>query len=1040
MVVAAFALLLGSRALAEPAPESAEVETLDADADRLYREGRFDEAIPLAERSLSIQERALGPDHPRVVDAINQLALLYLAAGDDVAAEALFERVLEVTTNAPGSRDSAIAATLNNLGMLYWKRGDRERATQHLEKALSIWERSLGPDHPKVAVALNSMASLYRKTGDLERAEPLYDKALAIWEKSSDPSHDQLADTLRSLAAIRQSKGDYERAESLLKRALALEEKTRGADHTETAVALSNLASLYSSSRDYARAKPLLERALAILEGAHGPNHLDVATALNNLASIHVAMGDAASAERLYEREIEIRSEVLGAEHLAVATSLEKLAARYLTRGEYARSRPLYERALGIRVKALGPENLDVARATKTLGTVDWALGDFASAQSLFERVYLIRKKIRGPEHPQVARSADNLASVYLARGRHAKAKSLYEEALAIRENAFEPEHPAVAQSLGHLGLLHWAKADWDRAESYLARAAELEERQISLLHPVEPEDRARAAMEVLSNTTNLILSFQSVRPDRRSTTRLALTTILRRKGRRLSAEAGETAALRRRLGGEERAILDELLARRNELGRLILRKSDRSRSGSLPDDVEKLRRGVGDLEKAAANAGAVLRSWATPIQIEDLQSRIPADAALVELVEYQDLDPARISVDRDREVARFAAFVLHSTGEPRWIPLGEAGVIDASVRAFREALVDAETSPNKLRERARDLYDRLAAPLEPHLEGVQAVLLAPDAAAVLVPFGALIDPDGRYWVERYEIAYLTSGRDLLLPKPSRASGEPPLVVAAPDYDAEIPAEGGEIAEVSAPRSPKIAAPHFSPIELSQTGASEVGGLLGVTPLTGARASDVAIKTARAPRVLHIAVDAFFLPNRTRESTVLWGSILRIDLSLRSPVVKNPLLRSGLALAGANRRENAADSGLLTALEIARLDLWGTQLVTIAVRGIESKRAAVDQAVYALRRSLVIAGAESQFANLWATDPRVATELTTAYYERLLAGEGRSEALRGVQLAMLRSENRSHPFYWASFISIGARGPIAWANSPEAAREISESP
>ncbi len=78
--------------------------------------------------------------------------------------------------------------------------------------------------------------------------------------------------------------------------------------------------------------------------------------------------------------------------------------------------------------------------------------------------------------------------------------------------------------------------------------------------------------------------------------------------------------------------------------------------------------------------------------------------------------------------------------------------------------------------------------------------------------------------------------------------------------------------------------------------------------------------------------------------------------------------------------------------------------------------------------------------NLWGTDPRAVTDLTTAYYERLLAGEGRSEALRGVQLAMLRSESRSHPFHWASFILIGARGPIAWANSPKAAQEISESP
>ena len=113
--------------------------------------------------------------------------------------------------------------------------------------------------------------------------------------------------------------------------------------------------------------------------------------------------------------------------------------------------------------------------------------------------------------------------------------------------------------------------------------------------------------------------------------------------------------------------------------------------------------------------------------------------------------------------------------------------------------------------------------------------------------------------------------------------------------------------------------------------------------------------------------------------------------------------------------------------------------MAIVARGIESEQASVNQAVYALRRSLVIAGAESQFVNLWTTDHRAATELTTAYYERLLAGEGRSEALRSVQLAMLRSESRSHPFYWAGFIPIGARGPIAWADSREAVQEISGS-
>ena len=61
LAAAAFALLSAPSALAKDTAESAELETLNADADRLYREGRFDEAIPLAERALSIQKRVVGP-------------------------------------------------------------------------------------------------------------------------------------------------------------------------------------------------------------------------------------------------------------------------------------------------------------------------------------------------------------------------------------------------------------------------------------------------------------------------------------------------------------------------------------------------------------------------------------------------------------------------------------------------------------------------------------------------------------------------------------------------------------------------------------------------------------------------------------------------------------------------------------------------------------------------------------------------------------------------------------------------------------------
>lgn len=164
----------------------------------------------------------------------------------------------------------------------------------------------------------------------------------------------------------------------------------------------------------------------------------------------------------------------------------------------------------------------------------------------------------------------------------------------------------------------------------------------------------------------------------------------------------------------------------------------------------------------------------------------------------------------------------------------------------------------------------------------------------------------------------------------------------------------------------------------------------------------------------------------------------------KSPVrarLENPLLRSGLILAGVKQRQSGAgEDGVLTALEAAGLDLWGTKVVVLSAceTGLGDVKNGVG--VYGLRRALVLAGSETQVMSLWRVSDAGTRDLMVAYYMRLQAGEGRTEALRQVQLAMLRGQfstassgdkretsdtlgdapkDYRHPYYWASFIPSG---------------------
>jgi CHAT domain-containing protein len=200
--------------------------------------------------------------------------------------------------------------------------------------------------------------------------------------------------------------------------------------------------------------------------------------------------------------------------------------------------------------------------------------------------------------------------------------------------------------------------------------------------------------------------------------------------------------------------------------------------------------------------------------------------------------------------------------------------------------------------------------------------------------------------------------------------------------------------------------------------------LPGASVLLAAQATESAVKAARPPRILHIATHGFFLPDQPEPPPAGRAANASSEPTPKQVAAalqrENPLLRAGLALAGANARASGLkEDGILTALEASGLDLYGTRLVVLSACETGLGDAVYGDGVYGLRRALVIAGAETQVMSLWQVDTGRTRELMVGYYEKLLAGAGRGEALRRTQLEMLASEETSHPNLWAAFIVSG---------------------
>jgi tetratricopeptide (TPR) repeat protein len=184
------------------APQLEEAATLTNSLVKLYREGKYTEALPLAKRVVQLREVGLTADDPLLRTALINLGQIYIALGKLKEAETAFERVAKsYETTQPDA--PKFAEVLQSMALVHYAKGDWSKSEKDYQRSLEITEKAFGPDSKQTAQALFSLAEFYQFTGNYKKGESLYERLVSIQQKGTSPDQqEQLAVTVDRYACL----------------------------------------------------------------------------------------------------------------------------------------------------------------------------------------------------------------------------------------------------------------------------------------------------------------------------------------------------------------------------------------------------------------------------------------------------------------------------------------------------------------------------------------------------------------------------------------------------------------------------------------------------------------------------------------------------------------------------------------------------------------------------------------------------------------------------------------------------------------------
>lgn len=971
---------------------------------KLQDAGKWDEATLICRKLLALTRSIRGEVHEEMAATWQLLAEVQEARGEFAAARAALEKVLDLQAKLHGPKHWQTTDARWELTRLQRRAAADKAQLQALAEGKRL--------HQRINAATSQFTPVQLR--ELIRGAEIALKATRGVYGDADPN---CGYWLTVLGLFRLMRGDRNGAAAQLNEALDIQVKALGEMHPVNAMPLQMLGRMFHGQSDYARAEPMQRRFVQLAKEVWGEDDLRYALAINDLAVTCLDMGDLAGAAQLFRQSLRIRERIGKTEDRNYAVVMHNLAEVYMDLGQYEKAKQLFERVKQVCARTPeGREFLQDHNYLFNLSRLYEHYREYNRAEGLLLQSREIDRRRNGGRDS--LSSLHNLGALYLKKGDYDRAEKLLRQ--VVEESGGNFPVPGSANEL--LAHVYFAKGNFADAERLLRPALRQLAEHVERTFVVQSEQQQ---LRMCSSRRHRLDFYLSLAPRLDAEGERAYQEMLSWKGM-VFARQQQTSRARRRLSQDAEASrlfaeLMQTVAALSRLSRTSPRDAQIKRLSERKETLEKaIGRRIPDYRRQHDLAGRTSVS---------IKAALPAEAVLFDLLEYQRIRPPRPG-RKELDVQRcVTAFVVRRNRPVVQVDLGPAQEIAKAIdewrrRAWLEATPQAADRGGELRRLLRE-------PLQKYLEGVKLVLVSPDGATARLPWAALPGKTpGSYLVEEAAVAVVPVPAllpDLLESATAPAAPQSLLLVG----DVRFGADAGRPTDPSLRRSAERGGERkmFGELPGSRDEVRAIGEsferghkAVAVKLLSGEQATEEAVRH-QSPRFryLHFATHGFFTPPAEKSSD---RPVPANADPLEAPPVY-PGLLSGLVLAGANRSADLGqDDGILTAMEVAQLDLNAVELATLSACETGLGPSAGGEGLLGLQRAFQVAGARGVAASLWKVNDRTTRELMEAFYQNLWTkGLSKAEALRQAQRAMLaggkQPGRRLPPYYWAAFVLSG---------------------